>query len=320
MAATVSNMWRVVRFSRNVASLHANIRRRTISRTSIQSARFISTEERQQESDLVVSYVEAGEDTGEDLGQIIVLAINRPTVRNALGKNIVGLFIDAINSAKFDKRVRTLILRSAVPGIFCAGADLKERVKMAPNEVAPFVAKARGIMSELENLPMPVIAALDGGAYGGGLEMALACDIRIASTTAKMGLTETKLAIIPGAGGTQRLPRIIGKGRAKEMIFTGRVIDGEQAEGIGLVNYAVKQNEEGTAAYKRALEMAKEICSNGPIGVKMTKVAINKGSEVDLQSGLAIEEMCYAQTIPTKDRLIALKAFADKKRPIFIGE
>ncbi|CAG7815400.1 unnamed protein product [Allacma fusca] len=190
---------------------------------------------------------------------------------------------------------------------------------MKPSEVGPFVAKARGLVTELENLPQPVIAALDGAALGGGLEMALACDIRVASSTAKMGLVETRLAIIPGAGGTQRLPRIIGMAKAKELIYTGRILDGDEAEKIGLVNYSVSQNKSGDAAYQRALELAEEILPNGPVGVRMAKVSINKGLQVDLSTGLAIEESCYAQVIPTKDRTEGLLAFREKRPPKYSG-
>jgi len=167
---------------------------------------------------------------------------------------------------------------------------------------------------------MPVIAAIDGHALGGGLEMALACDLRVASATAKMGLVETKLAIIPGAGGTQRLPRIVGPSLAKELIFTARVISGTEASSIGLVNHAVEQNAEGDAAYRRAIDLAREILPNGPVGVKMAKAAVNRGIEVDISSAMAIEEGCYAQVIPTKDRLEGLKAFKEKRKPVYKGE
>ncbi|XP_077988169.1 methylglutaconyl-CoA hydratase, mitochondrial-like [Glandiceps talaboti] len=282
--------------------------------------RFYSTENKLEGEDVVVSYIDASDEPSESMGVIAVLALNRPRAWNTFSRNLVAMFANTVQTIKFDRNVRTFIICSTTPGIFCAGADLKERAKMKESEVGPFVARGRALISELENLPMPVIAALDGGAYGGGMEMALGCDLRIASTTAKLGLTETKLGIIPGGGGTQRLPRIIGAGRAKEMIFTGKVVDGVEAERIGLVNYCVEQNKDGTAAYDKAIEIAKQICQNGPIGVKMAKFAISKGSEVDLRSGLAIEEACYAQVIPTKDRMIALKAFREKKRPIFTGE
>ncbi|MBN3307889.1 AUHM protein, partial [Amia calva] len=189
---------------------------------------------------------------------IVVLGINRPKAKNAISKNLVKMMTDTVDAVKVNNRVRTVIICSLVPGIFCAGADLKERAKMHPSEVGPFVTKARALMQELGNLPMPTIAAIDGAALGGGLEMALACDIRIAASTAKMGLVETKLAIIPGAGGTQRLPRAIGVSLAKELIFSSRVVDGEEAKSLGLVSHAVEQNEAGDSAYRRALELARE--------------------------------------------------------------
>jgi methylglutaconyl-CoA hydratase len=157
-------------------------------------------------------------------------------------------------------------------------------MKMHQDEVGPFVAKIRRVFDDLAKLPVPVIAAIDGVALGGGLELALACDARITVSSAKLGLVETKLAIIPGAGGTQRLPRLIGVAKAKELIFTGRILDGDQAKAIGLVNESLKQNDEGNAAYKRALELAQEIAKNGPLAVQMAKLSIDSGSEVRILS------------------------------------
>ncbi|XP_041041191.1 methylglutaconyl-CoA hydratase, mitochondrial isoform X1 [Carcharodon carcharias] len=265
-------------------------------------------------AELRVRYLEA-----ESAG-IVVLGINRPLSKNAISKNLVEMMTEAIEEMKCDKNVRTVILRSEVPGIFCAGADLKERAKMQPSEVGPFVSKARSLINELGNLPMPTIAVLDGAALGGGLEMALACDIRVAAASAKMGLVETKLAIIPGAGGTQRLPRIIGVSLAKELIFSGRVLDGTEAKAIGLASHVVEQNEAGDAAYHRGLSLAKEFIPQGPIAVRLAKLAINRGIEVDLKTGLAIEEACYAQVIPTKDRIEGLNAFKEKRLPRYTGE
>lgn len=185
---------------------------------------------------------------GEDAG-VAVIAINRPQARNAISMQFLQLFLEALDKLKHNESVRAVIIRSLVPGIFCAGADLKERAKMVPSEVGPFVGKLRAMVSGIYSLPVPVVAALDGAALGGGLEIALACDLRTAAASAKMGLVETKLAILPGAGGSQRLPRLIGTALAKELIFTARVIDGVQAGQIGLVNHVVEQNKEGTAAY-----------------------------------------------------------------------
>lgn len=198
----------------------------------------------------------------------MVLGLNRPEARNAFGKRLVNQLGEAVTSIQQDNKVRVLILRSLVPNVFCAGADLKERSKMDPQEAGKFVEGLRNLMREIESVSAPVISALDGHALGGGLEMALACDLRTATTEAKMGLVETKLAIIPGAGGTQRLPRIIGAAKAKELIFTARMINGQEAHELGLVNQVVPQNKEGDAAYQAALNLAREILPNGPIGVR----------------------------------------------------
>ncbi|XP_034565028.1 methylglutaconyl-CoA hydratase, mitochondrial [Notolabrus celidotus] len=264
--------------------------------------------------DLRVRYLD-GEDSG-----IVVVGLNRPKAKNAISKNLVKMMFDTVEDIKKNNKVRSVIICSVVPGVFCAGADLKERAKMHQSEVGPFVSKARALITELGNLHVPTIAAIDGAALGGGLEMALACDIRISSNNAKMGLVETKLAIIPGAGGTQRLPRVISVSLAKELIFAARVIDGKEAHRLGLVSHSVEQNDSGDAAYQRALELSREINPQGPIAVRMAKLAINQGIEVDLATGLAIEEACYAQVIPTKDRLEGLAAFKEKRRPQFKGE
>uniref|UniRef100_A0A3Q0RYP5 AU RNA binding protein/enoyl-CoA hydratase n=1 Tax=Amphilophus citrinellus TaxID=61819 RepID=A0A3Q0RYP5_AMPCI len=262
--------------------------------------------------DLRVRYLD-GEDSG-----IVVVGINRPKAKNAISKNLVKMMFEAVEDIKTNNKVRSVILCSLVPGIFCAGADLKERAKMHQSEVGPFVSKARALITELGNLPVPTIAAIDGAALGGGLEMALACDIRISSNTAKMGLVETKLAIIPGAGGTQRLPRVIGVSLAKELIFAARVVNGTEAHQMGLVSHSVEQNNSGDAAYLRALELAREINPQGPIAIRMAKLAINQGIEVSVGSS---SHACVAfKVIPTKDRLEGLAAFKEKRRPHYKGE
>lgn len=251
---------------------------------------------------------------------IAVIGLNRPDAKNAFSRSLVTSLSSIIQNISHDNSIRTVILRSLVPGIFCAGADLKERSKLNEQEVGKFVSTLRSLLKSIEELPMPVIAAIDGAALGGGLEMALACDIRTAASNVKMGLVETRLAIIPGAGGTQRLPRILSPALAKELIFTARIFDGNEAKKMGIVNHVVEQNDKNDAAYQKALEIAQEIIPNGPIGVRMAKLAINKGLQVDLSTGYAIEEVCYAQVIPTKDRLEGLKAFIEKRKPNYKGE
>ncbi|XP_004869290.1 enoyl-CoA hydratase domain-containing protein 2, mitochondrial isoform X7 [Heterocephalus glaber] len=200
------------------------------------------------------------------------------------------------------------------------GADLKEREQMSAAEVGAFVQRLRGLMSEIAAFPAPTIAAMDGFALGGGLELALACDLRVAASTAVMGLIETTRGLLPGAGGTQRLPRCLGVALAKELIFTGRRLTGVEAHALGLVNHAVDQNEEGNAAYHQARALAQEILPQAPIAVRLGKVAIDRGMEVDIASGMAIEGMCYAQNIPTQDRLEGMAAFREKRPPKFIGK
>jgi len=248
------------------------------------------------------------------------MGMNRPKARNAISKNLVTQFEDAIAQVQHDNSVRALIIRSHVPNAFCAGADLKERAQMTPEEVGPFVSRLRAFIAAIRDLPCATIAAVDGFALGGGLELALSCDLRVASDSAKMGLTETRLAIIPGAGGTQTLSRVVGPAKAKELIFTAKIFDGNYANDIGLVNNVVPQNADGDAAYIEALNLAQAIKPQGPVALRMAKIAINKGSEVDLSSGLAIEQACYAQVIPTKDRLEGLAAFREKRKPVYKGE
>lgn len=272
------------------------------------------TQETSEEKSLQVSYLEG------DLNGIAVFGFNRPKAKNALSKDLVDNFLCSLDSVRFNTAVRVVILRSMVPQVFCAGADLKERATFSPAEVNAFVNKLRLMTNTIENLPCPVIAALDGVALGGGLEIALACDMRTATVSTKMGLVETKLAIIPGAGGSQRLPRIIGVAKAKELIYTGRILNGQEASDIGLVNSVVEQNSDGDAAFMKALAIASEILPNGPIGVQMAKAAINRGMEVDIGSACLIEEACYSRLIPTNDRLEGLKAFREKRAPVYRGE
>lgn len=256
----------------------------------------------------------------DDYKGIAVCTFNRPQTRNALSKNIVFQMRNCMDMLKFDKEVSVVILCSGVPGIFCAGADLKERLKMSESEVSHFVASIRQLTTDLSDLPIPTLAAVDGSALGGGLELALSCDIRVAASSAKMGLVETRLAIIPGAGGTQRLPRLVGLSTAKELIFTGRVVDGTEARSLGLVNHVVDQNDTGDAAFHRSMEIAQQIIPNGPVALRMSKQAINRGTEVDIASGLAFEQAYYAQVIPTKDRIEGIKAFNEKRTPLYKGE
>ncbi|XP_053070028.1 enoyl-CoA hydratase domain-containing protein 2, mitochondrial isoform X4 [Acinonyx jubatus] len=255
---------------------------------------------------------------GPDQG-ITEILMNRPSARNALGNVLVRELLEALARLREDQQVRVLLFRSGVKGVFCAGADLKEREQMSEAEVGIFVQRLRGLMNEIA-FPAPTIAAMDGFALGGGLELALACDLRVAASSAVMGLIETTRGLLPGAGGTQRLPRCLGVALAKELIFTGRRLSGAQAQALGLVNHTVPQNEEGNAAYHRARALAQEILPQAPIAVRLGKVAIDRGMDVDIASGMAIEGICYAQNIPTQDRLEGMAAFREKRPPRFVGK
>jgi len=252
---------------------------------------------------------------GDD-GGIVLLGLDRPGAKNALGRQLLAEFRQALADLRLDPAVRVVVVHSLVPGVFCAGADLKERAEMTQAEASAFVQGIRSAFTELEDLPMPVIAALEGAAFGGGLELALAADLRVAGAEAKMGLVETALAIIPGAGGTQRLPRLIGAARAKELIFTARRIGAAEAERLGLVDRPAPAG----GALDTALGLAREILPNGPVALRMAKRAVNRGLGMDRDAGLAFEQACYAQVIPTKDRLEGLAAFRDKRKPQYRGE
>ncbi|KAG7386757.1 hypothetical protein PHYPSEUDO_015265 [Phytophthora pseudosyringae] len=252
---------------------------------------------------------------GKDAG-IALFTMDRPEARNALGHQFMAEFRQALDQVRFDPKVRVVVVRSVVPKVFCAGADLKERLGMTQPEAAASSRGYRTGFTDLEQLPMPTIAAIEGAALGGGMEMALACDLRIAGAKAILGFPETSLAILPGAGGTQRASRLIGISKAKELIFTSRRLNSEAAEKVGLVDYAVPEGK----AYDKALEIAREILPNGPVGVRMAKEAIMRGSEVDIASGMAIENACYAQVVPTKDRIEGLVAFKEKRKPQYKGE
>ncbi|KAK1303635.1 Peroxisomal fatty acid beta-oxidation multifunctional protein MFP2 [Acorus calamus] len=253
--------------------------------------------------------------SGSDSG-IVEVRLDRPGAKNAIGKEMLKGLKEAIEMISSDSSANVLMIQSSVPKVFCAGADLKERKLMSPSEVQLFVNSLRMTFSSLEALPIPTIGVIEGAALGGGLELVLSCDLRICGEAATFSMPETGLAIIPGAGGTQRLPRLVGKSVAKDLIFTGRKINANDAMSIGLVNHSVPLGE----AYSKALEIAREINQKGPLAVRMAKRAINKGLELEMSSALALEEDCYEKLLNTKDRLEGLAAFAEKRRPRYSGE
>ncbi len=245
-------------------------------------------------------------------GAYEVWTINGEARRNALSKAMVkelGENVRRVSGA--DRAVRAVVLRGAGDKAFCAGADLKERATMKPEEVPVFLEQVRRIFRALELSDTVFIGFINGVAFGGGTELSLCCDLRVIAPTAEMGLTEVKLGIIPGAGGTQRLPRLVGKGVAKELILTGRRVAAEEAVSLGLATRV------GTL--EDAETLAKQICENAPIAVALAKHAIDEGAHLGLDDALALEQDKYALTLGTEDRLEGLKAFAEKRAPIYRG-
>ena len=252
----------------------------------------------------------------EENAGVVTLTLNRPNVMNSLNFPMLHALRDEIESFRFRTDVRVVIITGSGEKAFCAGADLKERATLAPVKVKEYIFTIRNLFTSIEQLNKAVIVAVNGIALGGGTELALAGDIRIASNTAIMGLTETRLAIIPGAGGTQRLPRLVGKGKAKELIFTGGRVNAREALDMGLVNKICEPQD----LIEECNKMAAMICETGPIAIEQAKYAINHGFETDIHTGLAIESNAYWVCIPTEDRLEGLAAFKEKRKPVFKGK
>jgi enoyl-CoA hydratase len=249
-------------------------------------------------------------------GHLAIVTINRPDQLNCFDYDTLGQLEEVVSALKLEKEIRVVIITGAGEKAFSAGADLRERRTLSEKDVRRNVNMIRDVFTKIEDLPQPTIAAVNGYALGGGLELALVCDFRIAVKEAVMGLTEVSWGIIPGAGGTQRLSRLIGISKAKELILTARKIDAYQAYELGLINKVVERNHLLAAS----VELAEEIMKNAPLAVLQAKYAINSGSNVDVKSGLAIESKAYEMIIPTKDRLEALEAFMEKRPPNFKGE
>ncbi|KAJ7284032.1 ClpP/crotonase-like domain-containing protein [Mycena rebaudengoi] len=249
---------------------------------------------------------------------ITCLSLNRPETKNAISLTLLQQLRESLETVRADGSVRALILRSTTPGSFCAGADLIERRSMSDAQVFQFLADLRSALGLLEGLPMPTICAIDGPALGGGLEMALACDLRVAANgVQKIGLPETGLGIIPGAGGTQRAARLLGQSKAKDLIFTGRLLTATEAYEWGLVDYV---SDSGTTAFDKALSLAEMIARNAPLAVRAAKQAISRSEDLPLEAGLDFERAVYNLLIPSWDRTEALEAFKQKRRPVFKGE
>jgi enoyl-CoA hydratase len=242
------------------------------------------------------------------------LTIDRPEVKNALDLETVNQVREALRRLEADASVGVLIVTGAGETAFVSGADINDIRARGRDE--GLAAINSSLFAEIERFPRPTIAAVNGYALGGGCELALACDIRIASDTAKFGQPELGLGIIPGAGATQRLPRIIGMGRAKHLILTGDVIDAKQALEIGLVTAIAPPGQ----LQIRARELAKRVLRQGPLAARLAKVALNASARVDMDSGLLIETLAQALCYSSDDKLEGTSAFLEKRKPKFTGK
>ncbi|MFJ8236689.1 enoyl-CoA hydratase-related protein [Ureibacillus sp. NPDC094379] len=247
---------------------------------------------------------------------ITYITLNRPDVLNAFNYELLIELQTIIETIHLDSSVRVVVITGAGDKAFSVGADLKERKTLPDEYVFRNLNKFNEVFSSIEQLPQPTICALNGYAFGGGLELALACDFRFAADHITIGLTETSLGIIPGAGGTQRLPRIIGETKALELILTAKRLSAFEAMQYGLLTKI--------APAEQLLEeinlFAESILQNAPIAIKQAKFAVKQGLKVDVQTGLQIERKAYELTIPTEDRIEALQAFAEKRKPNFKGK
>lgn len=248
----------------------------------------------------------------EQAGAVERWTINGEARRNALSRAMVAELeanLDRVNDTF--PQVRTVVLTGAGEKAFCAGADLKERATMTDHDVRNFLESLRETFQTIEKSHTVFIAAINGAAFGGGTELALSCDLRVIAPTAEMGLTEVKLGIIPGGGGTQRLPRLIGKGPAKDLILTGRRVAAEEALKLGLADRI--------GGLDVAMKLAQEITENAPVAVYAAKHAIDEGLHLELSEALMLEQRAYELVLKTQDRLEGLKAFAEKRKPVWRG-
>jgi len=251
----------------------------------------------------------------EKANRIAVLTFNRPEVHNALNSAMVQGVEKALDEIETDSGIRVLILTGAGEKSFISGSDIKELSQRTPLAGIEVSLKRQNILSRIEGLRVPSIAAINGYAFGVGCEFALSCTLRLASKKATFGQLEINLGIIPGAGGTQRLPRLIGKARASELILMGQVIPAEEACRIGLVNKVVPPEN----LLDESFRWAETLAEKSPVAIKFALRAINQGAEVDLATGLKIESLCLGACFASSDSKEGLNAFLEKRKPKFEG-
>jgi enoyl-CoA hydratase len=247
---------------------------------------------------------------------IAVVTINRPKALNALNTEVLRELSEAVDMIEVNSSILAVVLTGSGEKAFVAGADISEMQGKTVLEAREFSALGNKVFSKIENLKVPVIAAVNGFALGGGCELAMACDIRLAGHKAKFGQPEVGLGIMAGFGGSQRLPRLVGKGIAKEILFTGDMINAERAYEIGLVNRIVDAAE----VVAEAIKMAQTIAAKSPLGVSFTKKAVNDGLNLDLERALSLEAELFGALFSTKDQKAGMGAFLEKRQAVFKGE
>jgi len=247
---------------------------------------------------------------------IATITLNRPEALNAFSKEVVEEILQALEDIRRDENVRVVILTGAGEKAFSAGADIKAMIGINPLKARELSLMGEKLCVSLENLEKPVIAALNGYALGGGMEVAMSCDIRIAAENVRMGQTEINIGLIPGWGGTQRLTRLVGRGKAKELVFTGRMIDARTAEQLGIVNMVVAADKFRETVRQFALELA----TKAPVALRVAKALIEKGADISLDSALALEREGFGVVASTEDLQEGVKAFTEKRKPTFKGK
>jgi len=247
---------------------------------------------------------------------IATLKINRPQVLNALNKETISEITSAVEELDADKNVKVVILTGEGEKAFIAGADIKQMSDMSSLEAKKFSELGHNMLLKIENSRLPYIAAINGYALGGGCEVLMACDICIAAKSAKIGQPEINLGVHPGFGGTQRLPRLVGRMKAKELILTGKNIDAEEANKIGLVNMVVDDDKLMDAAQK----LAGQIAGKSTVQTAFIKSLVNKGTDIDINSACALEISYFSSSFSTNDQKEGMKAFLEKRKPEFKGK
>jgi enoyl-CoA hydratase len=247
---------------------------------------------------------------------VATITLNRPEALNAFSKEVVAEVLRAVEDVKSDENVRVVVLTGAGEKAFSAGADIKAMAGMTALKARELSLMGESLCLAFENLEKPVIAAINGYALGGGMEVAMACDLRIASENARMGQTEVNIGLIPGWGGTQRLTRLVGMTKAKELVFTGKMFDARTAEQLGLVNMVIPADKFRETVRQFAIDLT----SKPPVALRVAKALINKGANIGLDSALALEREGFGVVASSEDLKEGVSAFTEKRKPVFKGK